>query len=185
MSQGLDDQAGSPDADNGFGQDVLIELRLDEQTWRSGTPARQAEWHLCLDEVLAEGIFGDGAGPELRKKQKGLLTVLPTAIELTLSSDGAAPDVQRIPVQALRPLMGEYMETIRSMARLPHGQNSPQLEALDIAKRITHDEAGELVQSMLPSLRPSHGTARRIFTLLVTIFHDTTRIAVAHPIRPR
>ena len=81
----------------------------------------------------------------------------------------------RIPVQSLRPLMAEYMDIIQKMARLQNGQNSPQLEALDIAKRITHDEAGELVQSMLPSIRPTHGTARRIFTLLVTLFHDTTR----------
>ena len=185
MSQSPEDQPEGAAPSPRFGQDVRVELRLDEQTWQSGTPARQAEWHLCIDEVLSEGLFGDGPGPDVAKGQKGLITILPTAVELTLARDGVDPAVHRIPVQSLRPLMTDYMETIRQMARLPHGQNSPQLEALDIAKRLTHDEAGELVKSMLPSLRPSHGTARRIFTLLVTIFHDTTRIAVAHPIQPR
>lgn len=168
-------------------QDVLVELRLDEQTWQSGTPTRQAEWRLCVDEILSEGLFGEGGGEPVPRGQKGLLTVLPTAIELKLT-DGASgrPDVvHRIPIQSLRPLMTDYMDTIRQMARLPHGTNSPQLEALDIAKRITHDEAGELVQTFLPSLRPSHGTARRLFTLLVTVFHDTTHIAVAHPVQRR
>ena len=166
-------------------QSVLTQLRLDEQTWASGTPGRQAEWHLCLDEILAEGQFADGPGPDVALGQRGVVTMLPTAVELTLHAPGQDPVVSRIPVQALRPLMNEYMETIKQMARLPHGTNSPQLEALDIAKRITHDEAGDLVKSLLPSLRPSHGTARRIFTLLVTIFHDTTRIATAHAKQPR
>jgi uncharacterized protein (UPF0262 family) len=167
-------------------QDVLVDLRLDEQTWQSGTPARQAEWHLCLDEIMSEGAFGEGEGAPIPRGQRGLITMLPTAVELGLRGpDGTPLATHRIPVQSLRPLMTEYMDTIRRMARLPHGQNSPQLEALDIAKRITHDEAGELVRSLLPSLRPSHGTARRIFTLLVTIFHDTTRIAVAHATQPR
>ena len=161
-------------------QSVLTELRLDEPTWSSGTPGRQAEWHLCIDEILSEGVFADGPGVEVTLRQRGLLTMLPTAVELTLKAPNREPAVSRIPVQLLRPLMNEYMETIRQMARLPHGTNSPQLEALDIAKRITHDEAGDLVKSLLPSLRPSHGTARRIFTLLVTVFFDTTRIATAH-----
>jgi uncharacterized protein (UPF0262 family) len=171
-------------------QDVLVDLRLDDQTWASGTAARQAEWRLCLDEILSEGVFDDGAdgagggGAQVLKGQRGTLTVLPTAIELSLHAGEAMLAQHRIPVQSLRPLMNEYMETIRQMARIAHGQNSPQLEALDIAKRITHDEAGELVRSLLPSIRPSHGTARRIFTLLVTIYHDTTRLAVAHAQRP-
>jgi uncharacterized protein (UPF0262 family) len=128
-------------------------------------------------------LFAEGPGEPVTKGQRGLINVLPTAVEVVLRNgdDEAVLATHRIPVQALRPLMAEYMDIIQKMARLPHGQNSPQLEALDIAKRITHDEAGELVREMLPSLRPTHGTARRIFTLLVTIFHDTTRIAVAHP----
>jgi uncharacterized protein (UPF0262 family) len=167
-------------------QDVLVDLQLDDKTWAAGTPTRQAEWRLCLDEVLSEGLFADGPGEPVAKGQRGLINVLPTAVEVVLrDAAGTVLNTHRIPVQSLRPLMSEYIDTIQRMARLPHGQNSPQLEALDIAKRITHDEAGELVKSMLPSLRPTHGTARRIFTLLVTVFHDTTRIAVAHPVQRR
>src|SRR5947207_2606627 len=132
-------------------QDVLAKLRLDEQSWQSGTPARRAEWHLCIEEILTEGVFGEGAGEPVKKGQHGLLTMLPTAVECALTTGDDLPVIHRLPVQGLRPLMTEYIETIRQMSRLPHGQNSPQLEALDIAKRITHDEAGELVASLLPS----------------------------------
>ena len=76
-------------------------------------------------------------------------------------------------------IMAEYMETIGEMAKLGVSQNSPRLEALDIAKRITHDEAGETVVSLLGALKPDHATARRFFTLLVTLLYDTTRLG--HP----
>jgi len=78
--------------------------------------------------------------------------------------------------EVLRPLMAEYMETIVEMSKLVTSPNSPRLEALDIAKRITHDEAGETVVSLLGPLAPDHATARRFFTLLVTLLHDTTRL---------
>ena len=80
--------------------------------------------------------------------------------------------------------MAEYLETIVEMSKLVTSPNSPRLEALDIAKRITHDEAGETVVALLGPLAPDHATARRFFTLLVTLLHDTTRLGAAHP-RPR
>ena len=75
------------------------------------------------------------------------------------------------------------METIVEMGKLVASPNSPRLEALDIAKRITHDEAGEAVLGLLGPLAPDHATARRFFTLLVTLLYDTTRLGVAHPRR--
>ena len=68
------------------------------------------------------------------------------------------------------------MQIIGEMSKLSVGGNSPRLEALDIAKRITHDEAGEAIASAMRGL-PDHATARRLFTLLVTLYHDTTRLA--------
>jgi uncharacterized protein (UPF0262 family) len=69
------------------------------------------------------------------------------------------------------------------MAKLGVSANSPRLEALDIAKRITHDEAGETVLTLLGALKPDHGTARRFFTLLVTLLYDTTRLGSSEPAR--
>ena len=72
----------------------------------------------------------------------------------------------------------------RVCVRMYMSTNSPRLEALDIAKRITHDEAGEAVAGLLGELKPDHATARRFFTLLVTLLHDTTRLVGPH-IQPR
>ncbi len=59
-----------------------------------------------------------------------------------------------LPLEALRPLMSEYMDTIVEMSKLVASTNSPRLEALDIAKRLSHDEGGDTVVSLLGALAP-------------------------------
>ncbi len=156
------------------------ELLIDDATWSAGSTARRHEWRLAIDEILQEGRF---AHPELPADARVMVTVAPTRVLVDVrSADGRMVSHHELPLQILRPLMHEYIETITEMSKLGVSVNSPRLEALDIAKRITHDEAGEAVLGLLGALEPDHGTARRFFTLLVTLLHDTTRIG-AHPVR--
>jgi uncharacterized protein (UPF0262 family) len=76
------------------------------------------------------------------------------------------------------------MQVCVEMGKLGEGAASPKLEALDIAKRLVHDEAGETMRALLRTVRPDHATARRLFTLIVTLLYDTTRLAAPpHPVR--
>jgi uncharacterized protein (UPF0262 family) len=153
---------------------TLEELRIDDLTWAKGSTARRHEWRLAIAEVVQEGRFElpDGAAAP----STALLRV--GADELALEAGGGEAAVAyRLPLAELRPLMAEYMQICEEMGRLSVGAKSPRLEALDIAKRLTHDEAGELVRSALAEMRPDLATARRLFTLLVTLFYDTTRLA--------
>jgi len=162
----------------------LSELLIDDATWSAGSTVRRHEWRLAIDEILQEGRFGLPDGVE---GARATVTLAPTRVLFDVrAADGHLVAQKELPLSVLRPLMAEYMETIVEMSKLVASANSPRLEALDIAKRITHDEAGETVVSLLGELRPDHGTARRFFTLLVTLLHDTTRLAAAqaHP-RPR
>jgi uncharacterized protein (UPF0262 family) len=151
----------------------LKELLIDDATWSAGSPVRRHEWRLAIDEILQEGRFQLPAENDGR----ALVTLRPTSVAVEVR-DGAGHVVarQELPLSVLRPLMNEYMETIQEMSKLKLSANSPRLEALDIAKRLTHDEAGETVVALLGALRPDHGTARRFFTLLVTLLFDTTRL---------
>jgi uncharacterized protein (UPF0262 family) len=162
---------------------TLSELRIDEATWSTGSSARRHEWRLAIAEVVQEGRFelSDGKAGSHR----ALLALAPGRASLTVHDDHGEPlGVQDLPVAALRPLMDEYMQICIEMGKLGVGANSPRLEALDIAKRLTHDEAGETVRVAMKGLRPDHGTARRLFTLLVTLYFDTTKLAApAHPVR--
>jgi uncharacterized protein (UPF0262 family) len=155
---------------------VLHELRIDEATWSAGSLTRRHEWRLAIAEVVQEGRFeaAEGTGP-----LSALLEVAPRRARLAVGETQ-----HELPIGELKPLMEEYMQICGEMSKLGVGANSPRLEALDIAKRITHDEAGELLRNSLRGLRPDHATARRLFTLLVTLYFDTTRLAAtAHPVR--
>ncbi len=164
---------------------TLEELRIDEATWEGGSPERRHEWRLAIQEIVQEGVFeparGVGDGPFRAQVQLGSGTI---AIDLR-THDLKPVTASEIPLARLEPLVDEYVRTIVEMSKLGVSTNSPRLEALDIAKRLTHDEAGELIIASLGLLRPDHATARRLFTLLVTLLHDTTRLAAAipHPVR--
>jgi uncharacterized protein (UPF0262 family) len=147
---------------------VLTELRIDETTWSGGSGARKNEWRMAIAEVVQEGRFDADSGGQ----HPALLTI--AGDRATLQWGEARME---LPIRELKPLMDEYMQICGEMSKLGVGANSPRLEALDIAKRITHDEAAESIRAAMRMLRPDHGTARRLFTLLVTLYHDTTRLA--------
>lgn len=156
----------------------LKELLIDDATWSAGSAVRRHEWRLAIDELLSEGRFA--VPPDAR----ATVTLAPTQVLFEVrDGDGHVAERRALPLASLRPLMAEYMETIAEMARLRLSANSPRLEALDIAKRLTHDEAGETVVTLLGPLGADHATARRFFTLLVTLIYDTTKLDQAAPAR--
>ena len=159
---------------------VLSQLRIDEGTWSAGSAERRHEWRLAIQELLSEGNFSLDTGESglADGSFQGVVRLEPGKVRFDLSdAAGQVIASSEIPNREIEPLVREYMQTIVEMTKLGVGTNSPRLEALDIAKRITHDEAGEVIVSHLKGLKPDHPTARRFFTLLVTLFHDTTKLA--------
>jgi uncharacterized protein (UPF0262 family) len=154
----------------------LTELLIDDATWSAGSTMRRREWRSAIEELLQEGRFIVPDGDA-----RALVTLAPTQVLVEVrGGDGRVLSQQSLPLATLRPLMTEYMETIGEMSKLKLSANSPRLEALDIAKRLTHDEAGETVAALLAPLAPDHATGRRFFTLLVTLLHDTTKLGAPH-----
>jgi uncharacterized protein (UPF0262 family) len=160
----------------------LSELRIDEATWSAGSSARKNEWRLACGEVVQEGRFETADSAEAGR-HLALLQVGRERATLEVRVENGPAIAHELPIRDLKPLMDEYMQICAEMSKLGVSANSPRLEALDIAKRITHDEAGELLRNQLRAYRPDHGTARRMFTLLVTLYHDTTLLAApAHKV---
>jgi uncharacterized protein (UPF0262 family) len=182
---------------------TLAELRIDEATWSAGSPERRHEWRLAASEVVQEGVFELSQAVAAGGKLKGELSILGgegdggrVRFEISVEDEGehAGHHVEARPARAIardellleqiQPLADEYMRVCMEMGKLGEGAGSPKLEALDIAKRLVHDEAGETVRTLLSGFRPDHATARRLFTLLVTLLYDTTRLAAPpHPVR--
>ncbi len=153
----------------------LADIRIDDATWEAATPERRHEWRQALTELLEEHRI------EAAEPLKLLVSVAGGNVVLDAHTlDGKPWTRIELPFQSLSPHFQEYFDICRDMGKLGEGSQSPRLEALDIAKRIAHDEAAETLQRLCSPLRPDHATCRRLFTLLVTLHFDTTRLLLPH-----
>ena len=159
---------------------VLRAVRIDESGLGSPSAARREEWRLAAAELVEDHSFA---------------LEPPFELELAVSDDGAAlrcivegGDAVALALEhaLLAPHLDEYLGVCRTLARLDEeGAASPRLEALDMAKKVAHDRAAQMLVARLAPLAPDHRTARRIFTLLVTLLFDTTSLASLRAHRAR
>ena len=153
----------------------LADVRIDETLWSRASPERRREWGQAARELVEEHRIADGAPLRLEIRLDGGDAVL----EAT-TIDGERAATIAVPMSALRPHFQEYIAICRDLGRLGESQQSPRLEALDIAKRLSHDEAADTLVPLVAALGADHATCRRLFTLLVTLQFDTTRLALPH-----
>ena len=157
---------------------ALTEALIDDATWDAAARERRHEWRVALDELIHDHHFAVEAEARLRL----LVTVAPTShITLDLRTlDGHDFARVELPLVELEVHLREYLDICREMGRLDVAESSPRLEALDIAKRLSHDEAAETIARLCRALRPDHATCRRLFTLVVALHFDTTRLLLPH-----
>ena len=82
-----------------------------------------------------------------------------------------------IPHERLSEHITEYIDIVRQIADAD-GLN--QMEALDMAKKVTHDRAGRLLKRELRGVGFDLEASRRLFTLLLSLRVDTTRLVGIH-----
>jgi uncharacterized protein (UPF0262 family) len=151
----------------------LLEILIDDATWEAAGEPRRHEWQAVISELLDEHHFDLPGHGTLRL----LVTDAPSQVTLEAVEAGGATIAQvSIRISELNEQLIEYVATCREMVNCGQSANSPKLEALDIAKRLIHDEAAEVLQGLCRVLRPDHPTARRLFTLVVSLRYDTTRL---------
>lgn len=168
----------------------LTHVLIDDVTWFCATRARRAEWEQTIAELITESSFEAPAGshadppqdeaPPIDVGLRGYITVHKAGIQMALHDQGGR-EVGRLdlPEGVIAPVFKEYMGIVRDMIkRMVHIQ-SPHFEALDIAKRLIHDDAAEIIEGRFMRLRPDHATARRLFTLLVELTHDTSKLGAS------
>lgn len=154
----------------------LADVLIDDITWRCATRARRAEWLQAITELVDEAVLEAPTTQPLR----AYVTVEAAGISAAFHDPrGAQVGRLSVPRQAIAPLFREYMHILTNIANHGTAANSPQIEALDIARRLTHDDAAELLIRHCESVVPDHATARRLFTLLVLLTHDTTKLHAA------
>ncbi|MCB9618625.1 MAG: UPF0262 family protein [Sandaracinus sp.] len=155
---------------------MLEQVRIDERTWSEGSDARRMEWDAVIREMLVPGEASTRADLHA-------LHVLVTQQGFTLDGldeAGAKLATIEIPHDALAELVHEYVDVVRELARADVQGGLARLEALDMAKKVTHDKAGRLLQRRCVDLEIDHPTARRLFSLLFALRVDTTRLHGVH-----
>jgi len=149
---------------------MVRELTLGEAHGRAGTPARRAGWRVLLDELSAEAGFDD-ALTTLRIELSARALAL---VAWTAKGDlHAEVDIDRA---ELDPLIDEYLDIVCQLGDPEKPLGVTRMEALDMAKRVVHDRAGRLLLRRSRSLGLTLESARKLFSLVVALAHDTTQL---------
>lgn len=155
---------------------ALNEIRIDERTWSEGSEGRRLEWGAAIREMLDPGemVVRDDA-------ERLVITMTEQQMRAELfGEDGTKLEEVVLAHDALTPLITEYVDTVREIARADAAGGIQRLEALDMAKKVTHDKAGRFLERRFRPFGLDHPTARRLFTLLLGLRIDTTRLVGVH-----
>ncbi len=149
---------------------------IDERTLSRGSEAQHIEWDANIRELLAK--IKDAVDYD------ATLHISLTEQHFVLEARSPKGDVlgsKTIPHELLSEHITEYVDILRQIASA-EGVN--QMEALDMAKKVTHDRAGRLLRRELRDFGFDHESMRKLFTLLLSLRVDTTRLVGIHTHRP-
>jgi len=156
---------------------VLTEIRIDEGLWNAAGDDRRREWRLLITELV------EHAAPTATEKARLHLVPCAEGTTLTLERlEGATLAHVLLPTEAMAPHFRAYLDVCHQMTMLGEGRHSARLEALDMAKRVTHDRAAKSLMQLCGSILRDHDTARRLFSLLTSLAFDTSRMHHGHRI---
>ncbi len=157
----------------------LSSITVDPHTRTSADPARVREWDSIVVEFLAdeEALFGVEAD---------LLECVhaPQATLLTLKLGEKEVAQCTLARNTLAHHVHEYVDVVRRLEQADSGEIGASVEALDMAKKLSHDDAARAVQEHCAVLAANHCAARRLWTLLLSLRLDTTRLLGVRGHRP-
>ncbi|MDH3199989.1 MAG: UPF0262 family protein [Myxococcales bacterium] len=149
---------------------------IDERTLSRGSDAQHVEWDANIRELLAkikDAVDHDAALHISVTEQHFVVEAR--------SPRGNVLDSKTIPHELLSEHIIEYVDILRQIAS---AEGINQMEALDMAKKVTHDRAGRVLRRELRDFGFDHESMRKLFTLLLSLRVDTTRLVGIHTHRP-
>ena len=149
---------------------------IDQRTLSRGSEAQRAEWDANVRELLA--TIKDAVDYDATLHVS--LTEQHFALEAK-SSEGNVVHGETIPHELLSEHITEYVDILRQMA---NAEGVNQMEALDMAKKVTHDRAGRVLRRELRDFGFDHESMRKLFTLLLSLRVDTTKLVGLYAHRP-
>lgn len=149
-----------------------MRIVFDDDLWKRTDPLRRAEWQAIVRDMLAD--------PELRFDVEAdtlRVAVDGSTTRLTLSRDDAPVATAAIPAADTRDVIESYIDVVRQIEKADQGLGSARIEALDMAKKLVHDDGARALVGHCATVGADHVTCRHLFTLLVALRVDTTPLA--------
>ncbi len=145
---------------------------IDERTRQRGSEAQQEEWDAIVRALLVKGggLFEEDTTLHVSVTEQELILEF-------LGNHGESRGTVAIAHELLSMHITEYVDIVRQIA---NAESINQLEALDMAKKVTHDRAGRLLKRELRDFGFDLEASRRLFTLLLSLRVDTTRLTGIH-----
>lgn len=141
---------------------------LDERTLQRGSEAQRVEWDRNVRELLASSTCNIDEAARL------CIGVTEKQFILTFETlDGEAIGTIAVEQESLSESVTDYLDIVRQITA---ADSFNQMEALDMAKKVTHDRVGRLLKRELRELGFDLETSRRLFTLLLSLKVDTTQL---------
>jgi uncharacterized protein (UPF0262 family) len=140
---------------------------LDDRTLQRGSEAQRVEWETSIRELLAKATCNLDA--------PATLFIEHGEREFVLRFDTNGETVATVVVDQdlLSEQITEYLDVVR---QITEADSLNQMEALDMAKKVTHDRAGRVLKRELRAVGFDLETSRCLFTLLLSLKVDTTRL---------
>ena len=158
---------------------TIRDIRIQEDLWERASLLRRAEWRATIDDLLHDG--------RLSQKYTGHFVLAKLHADTTefefLDDEGEVRETVIFPHAATASLLGEYLQIIGRLDAEAH--ETGRLEALDMGKKVVHDAAARALQRAVPDLAENHATYRKLFSFLMALQVDTTKLihARAHAMR--
>jgi uncharacterized protein (UPF0262 family) len=146
----------------------LQAIALDERILQRGSEAQRIEWETNVRELLADAV--SSLDPPAR------LRIGMTEREFILrfeTNSGEELGNFVLAYELLAEQIADYIDVVRQITA---ADSLNQMEALDMAKKVTHDRAGRVIKRALRDIGVDLETSRRLFTLLLSLKVDTTRL---------
>jgi len=146
-------------------------VRIHEATWAKSPKARRLEWRALLADLPLPDLWPG------RSVESMVVACDSDALLLDLSTGGESQQI-RVARGDFDLILSEYLGVI---ARLEEdGIPMARAEALDMAKRVVHDDAARRLGALIPELGTTHDARRKFFSLVVSLAVDTSKMGAAH-----
>lgn len=140
-----------------------MKFQLDPELLHKAGERREREWHRMLAEMNEDCRE---AGPPEAEVVLTLMRRSDGGADIAVAA-GQGERIVPLSMQRLGSHFRDYRHMIEQLDRSAGGFGPRDLETLDYAKKLVHDEAADMVQRALAGVvELEHAMARRLFTLV-------------------